>query len=287
MPSNTKNVKLGVCTVTFDGVDLGYTKGGVEVEVATETKKVMVDQFGNSEIDEVILGRTCKAKVPLAETTIENLARIMPGSTVIASGGAYATGNVTLTVAAPSADETVTINGIVFTFKAAPVAQNEVLIGTDHQDSGDNLADAINDSIDPLVSRITASSNGAGVVTITADDYGTAGNAITLAKSGTNIAVSGANLAGGTDPTKKKVEVTRAISTSLLSLAKKLVLHPQALGPTDRTEDFIIPLAMTPGAASFAYKLDEERVFNTEFSAYPDPDTKVLFVYGDETATAP
>lgn len=42
--SNThvKNIKLGACKVSFGGVDLGYTKGGVQVEVATETLKVTV-----------------------------------------------------------------------------------------------------------------------------------------------------------------------------------------------------------------------------------------------------
>jgi hypothetical protein len=52
MSSNTKNVKLGVCTVLYKGVDLGYTKGGVEVDVTTSTKPVTVDQFGESVINE-------------------------------------------------------------------------------------------------------------------------------------------------------------------------------------------------------------------------------------------
>ncbi len=86
MASSTENVKLGVCTVTFGGEDLGYTKGGVEVEVTTTTHKVMVDQFGDTEIDENIMGRTVKATVPLAETTLENLVAIMPGATLVDSG---------------------------------------------------------------------------------------------------------------------------------------------------------------------------------------------------------
>ncbi|HHO6394217.1 TPA: hypothetical protein ACRVMJ_005009, partial [Escherichia coli] len=50
--SNThvKNIKLGACKVSFGGVDLGYTKGGVQVEVATETLKVTVDQLGQTVI---------------------------------------------------------------------------------------------------------------------------------------------------------------------------------------------------------------------------------------------
>jgi hypothetical protein len=87
MASDTKNVKLGVCSVFFGGVDLGYTKGGVEVEVQTETHEVEVDQFGKSPIDEVIMGRTVTAKVPLAETTLENLVAIMPGAKLVDNAG--------------------------------------------------------------------------------------------------------------------------------------------------------------------------------------------------------
>jgi hypothetical protein len=83
MPSSTENVKLGVCTVLFDEIDLGFTKGGVEVEVATNTHEVTVDQLGETPIDEIITGRTVKVTVPMAETTLENLVKIMPGSRLI------------------------------------------------------------------------------------------------------------------------------------------------------------------------------------------------------------
>ncbi|SER25864.1 hypothetical protein SAMN05216548_1145 [Faunimonas pinastri] len=83
MASDTKNVKLGVCRVLLAGQDLGYTKGGVDVEVQTQTHEVEVDQFGQSPINEYIMGRTVTAKVPLAETTLDNLVRIMPGATLI------------------------------------------------------------------------------------------------------------------------------------------------------------------------------------------------------------
>lgn len=80
MPSALENVKVGVCTVQFAGADLGYTKGGVEVEVSTETYKVTVDQFGNTPINDYITGRMISVKTPLAETTIDNLVSIMPGA---------------------------------------------------------------------------------------------------------------------------------------------------------------------------------------------------------------
>jgi hypothetical protein len=90
MSSDTKNVKLGVCKVYFAGIDLGYTQGGVEVSVTTETHKVSVDQFGKTTINESVLGRDVKVKVPMAETTLRNMAKIMPGATLVETGAVAA-----------------------------------------------------------------------------------------------------------------------------------------------------------------------------------------------------
>lgn len=87
MPSSTENVKLGVCTVLFDNVDLGFTKGGVEVTVETSTHEVTVDQMGETPIGELITGRTVTVTVPLAETTLENLVKIMPGAELVTDSG--------------------------------------------------------------------------------------------------------------------------------------------------------------------------------------------------------
>jgi hypothetical protein len=88
----TSNVKLGVCRVKLGGIDLGFTKGGVEVSVETESYAVMVDQLGQTPISEYITGRTCTVKVPMAETTIDHLAAIMPGAIITGTGAtAFAT----------------------------------------------------------------------------------------------------------------------------------------------------------------------------------------------------
>lgn len=170
--SDTRNVKLGVCKVYYDGVDLGYTKGGVEVTVTTETHKVEVDQFGKSPINELIMSRDARVKCPLAETTLANLVSIMPGATLVTGGGA------------------------------------------------------------------------------------------------------------------SRVDVEHSIGTDLLTIAKPLILHPQNLLAADLTEDFTLLLAGTGGQLQFAYKLEEERIFNIEFTGYPSSQTRRLFVVGDLTTNA-
>jgi hypothetical protein len=87
MASDTKNVKLGVCTISYDGKDLGYTQGGVQVSVKTDTHKVNIDQFGKTTVNELIMSRDVSVKVPLAETTLENLVAIMPGATLVTGAG--------------------------------------------------------------------------------------------------------------------------------------------------------------------------------------------------------
>ena len=105
--------------------------------------------------------------------------------------GVKATGTVTFT-GLPVADETITVNAIVYTFKASASTATQITIGADATSTASNAASKIeaNDS------AVDASSV-AGVLTITAANTGTYGNAITLAESAANTTVSGANLSGG------------------------------------------------------------------------------------------
>ena len=159
----TTNVKLGVCKILLGGENLGFTKGGVEVQVETESHVVAVDQLGSTPISEYITGRTCTVRVPMAETTIDHLVAVMPGATKVGTTSPYA-------------------------------------------------------------------------------------------------------------------DVETGVGTDLRNVAKVLRLHPISLPDADISEDFIVPLAATTGALSFAYKLDEERVFNVEFKAYADDDGKLFYV---------
>jgi hypothetical protein len=86
------------------------------------------------------------------------------------------------------------------------------------------------------------------------------------------------------DGTKKKLSVANSTGTSLRSFADKLVLHPVAQPSSEKNFDFVLPISCPKGDFQFAYKLDEERIYNVEFYGYPDLSTGVLYVLGDETA---
>lgn len=113
---------------------------------------------------------------------------------------AFATGTITFSTAVPTAGETVTINGQAITFRAAADVDDEweVAIGATLADTATNLKNFINAHRNDFGhdDPITATS-AAGVVTVRAP--GDAGEAVTLAEAGANIAVSGANLANGSD----------------------------------------------------------------------------------------
>lgn len=172
--SDVNNIQLGACLVTFSGDDLGFTKGGVEVTLATTSYKITVDQFGGTEVNEYITGRTAMVKVPLAETSLDRLQVAIPGSLIITDA---------------------------------------------------------------------------------------------------------------TTPSKKKLQGLTSIGTSLRTLADELILHPKPLPSNDKTQDFILPTASPKGDLTFSFKHDEERVYNVEFTGYPDLTTGLLFIIGDKTAT--
>jgi hypothetical protein len=281
MASSTKNVKLGVCKAYFDGLDLGLTQGGVEVTVSTETHKVEVDQFGKTAINELIMGRTVQVKVPLAETTLRNLVATMPGSALITDG---AQASVTLTsAAAPTISSTFTLGGQAFTFIAAgskPTTAYQVVLGTTQAISMQNAVDAINRAtLQAALGGLQASLTSATVITVKVGDPGVLGNAVT-ATAATGFVAGGATFTGGVAETKARVETSTGTGIDLLSLARVLRLHPQGKADTDFSDDFVVYQAGTPGALTFAYKLDSERVYNIEFTGYPDSAGR-LFSTGD------
>lgn len=283
--SSTKNVKLGVCRIFFDGSDLGLTQGGVEFSVETTTHRVEVDQFGTSPINEYIDGRTATVTAPLAETTLRNLIATMPGSTLV-TDGAEAFGTLTF-ASNPTAATSVTIAGTAFSFQVAKgTSLTQVKIGTTRELTLQALVDQINllnirGDIGGVTAELVAG-NG-GVVRLKVAEFGVAGNALTLVAT-SGATVSGATFTGGVTATKSRADVTNGIGMDMLEQGRVLRLHPLGKADTDFSEDLIIHKAASSGAMNFAYQTDAERIYNATFTAYPDPVTGKLFSIGDPLA---
>lgn len=78
--SSIDNIQLGACSVTFDGVDLGLTKGGVEINIQTDTQKFTVDYFNKTVIREYIVNRIATVTTPLSESSFENFKVMFAGA---------------------------------------------------------------------------------------------------------------------------------------------------------------------------------------------------------------
>lgn len=279
--SNTENVKLGPCKITYDGVDLGYTKGGVEVTVETSTYEVTVDQFGEAPIDEYITGRTVTVSAPLAETTKENLERIMPGASLVNDGAVAASGEIAVNIN-PTADKTLTINGVTYTFKDSASLDNDIAIGLDANATAAAIQVKLSASSEPkvAVAKYAIDKSVESKIVVTYKTTGEAGNKFTMATNFTGLTVS-PNLAGGANGTER-VEVTNAVGASLLKSAKQLRLHPIANADDDYSDDFVIPAAGVAGGMNYSYMMDQERTYPTEFKGYPKKinGKDVLFYVG-------
>jgi hypothetical protein len=79
------SVKMGVCNITFNSTDLGYTKGAVSVSYQAETVEKTVDQE-DAPIGEIVAKQTCEVKVPIAEHDLALLENLIPGATLTVDG---------------------------------------------------------------------------------------------------------------------------------------------------------------------------------------------------------
>lgn len=118
---------------------------------------------------------------------------------VQSDGGTRASGAITLTSGIAPGDM-VDIGPASLEFVAgSPADENEVQIGGDEGESADNLAAAIN-AHSGLSGLVSAESDGAGVVSVTAVAPGLSGNLIGIGGTG-GVQPSDNTLTGGADPT--------------------------------------------------------------------------------------
>lgn len=82
MTKNAAKIGLGVCDVTFDGVDLGHTQGGVELNYAPTIHETKSDEYGETPLAMTLIGEMVTVKVPMLEWVLANLKVAMPGTTL-------------------------------------------------------------------------------------------------------------------------------------------------------------------------------------------------------------
>ena len=157
---------------------------------------------------------TNRNRVAYAKTLLLNTNRITDFYEI----GTYATGTIVVTSYANLIEggqfDTLEVAGVTFTFQAGDSGAGtaEIKAATGNDETATDIAAQINGYTAAgalSVNRITAAASGA-IVTLTADNYGTAANAYTLAyvdadtgAATDGLTVSGATLLGGLDSTTK------------------------------------------------------------------------------------
>ncbi|HOY09614.1 MAG TPA: hypothetical protein PLB05_06010 [Candidatus Omnitrophota bacterium] len=76
---------LGPCQITFDGVDIGKTHGGVTFRDSLVQTEVKEDQAGATPVDHIINGRSIQVEVPMTRSTLAQLMIVLPGASSFGS----------------------------------------------------------------------------------------------------------------------------------------------------------------------------------------------------------
>lgn len=71
--ADATKIQLGVCSVTYKGVDLGHTIGGADVIYTPDFHETTVDKYGKTAVEKFLIGERFHVKLSLAEYTIANL----------------------------------------------------------------------------------------------------------------------------------------------------------------------------------------------------------------------
>lgn len=106
----------------------------------------------------------------------------------------------TITFSSIVADDTVTVNGVVYTAKVSPSGAHEFALGASDTAAAANFAAKLNADTDTHITGVVTGSAASGVITLTSTVAGNIGNCITIAISA-HGSVSGARLSGGTQDT--------------------------------------------------------------------------------------
>ncbi len=238
MAVSSEKIRLGSCDVTYNAVDLGATKGGVEVEVATEKYTVKSDQTGETPLKDIITGTTVTVKVPMAETDLQRLKQMLPQSEFTAAGAAAPTGRSVDNVAGYGVGERViTTTGT----GGGSWAVGQTLTFDGH--------------------RTTYAVKAVNANTITIDPLN-GGNGLEAPVEDTEEITVSASLGG--------VEIRTGVNIDLFNHAHLLKLHPHGLAAGDTEQDFTVFRAAPSANFSFKYEMAGERVYEVEFTAYPD-----------------
>ncbi len=143
-----------------------------------------------------------------------------PGDSIAFNGSGYASGAIVFGSTNPSKGDTITLNGIVFTFETSPVGVRQVRIGTTLAQTLSALLYVLSISTTPAINVASYTQDGGSTsLIITYNTAGTGGNAYTLAASRaqpSGIAASG-TLTFSLNPTATQTIVLNGVTWTFVA----------------------------------------------------------------------
>lgn len=282
------NIRIEPQQVTWDGVDLGFTDGDVELNHEEPSSDITAHQKGTQVLDSIRTGQVLTVGTVLKETSIAQINKM------IQAGGALAVAAAEVTTIQTIADVGGALDGTYFTINSAldavqyyvwmnvdaggndpaPTGLTGVAIAVTTGDSAATIASAIQTALDALGGFGAAVST--DTVTVTNAVTGGTTDAADV-DSGFTIAVTtqGVSAVSGYGSSKTFV--------GQLADAKRLNLHPVVLASTDLTRDWTFWKAY-PMLDSIVYSGENPELVSISWKIFPDSSraaTSDLGVYGE------
>jgi hypothetical protein len=76
--ANIQNVRMGPCSINWNGVDVGNTLGGVKIVITRKLTDIKVDKYGDTPVDKVVTDVEVKVTTKVAEPVVTILKESMP-----------------------------------------------------------------------------------------------------------------------------------------------------------------------------------------------------------------
>lgn len=281
------NIMVEPCNVSWNGTDIGFTDGNIEIKLEEKFAEIMAHQEGSNLIDMIRTGKNVEMSMTLQETSTAQL------TTLLTAGGGTETAVAEVSTVTCSADVAGSLNNKYFLLSNATDAINYYVwfnvnsAGVDPALSGktgvvvtlatgataSTVATAVAAAVDALAG-FTASA-ASTVVTITNASTGGATD-IAAGNSGFTVAVTtqGVGAVPGWGNSKD--------FTSVLDIAGPLILHPTSRASTDQTRDILFHLAY-PVLESLTKSGENPQTVSLTWKILPDlsEDTTRLFRFGN------
>lgn len=286
------NVIVEPCVVYWNGIDIGFTDGDIEIAPEEQGVEITAHQEGTNVLDMIRTGKSVgEISVTLKEAALAKI------QSFLGVGGATSNSTAEVATLLCVADVADSLHGKTMPLVArdgtkyllqlhtsaivAPVipGYTVVQVSISTGDNADTVADKVAAAIDGLAA-FAAPNPAAATITITQATGGAVPSGSTAGNTGFTWTVTtpGASDQVGWGSSKD--------FTSMLSDAQKLVFHPVAEGAaTNVTKDLAFWKAY-PMLNSIVYSGENPKTVGLSFKIFPDttkPAATRLFVVGDHT----